>query len=132
MEINDIRSRIDAIDDELVALFVRRMDCSREIARAKQQAARPLRDHARERAIVNRLTAAAGDDYAPYVKSLYAHIFDLSRSYQSSVREHTSPLAAQIVKTLVDTKTIIKCVPIVRALSVDGLITRANAADQIG
>ena len=104
MEINDIRTRIDAIDDELVALFVRRMECSREIARAKQQAARPLRDHARERAIVNRLTAAAGDECAPYVKALYAQIFDLSRSYQSSLWERHSPLTDEIAAALANTK----------------------------
>ena len=104
MEINDIRSRIDAIDDELAALFVRRMDCVREIARAKQQAARPLRDHARERAIINRLTAAAGDEYAPYVKALYAQIFDLSRSYQSSLWARRSPLADEIAAALASTQ----------------------------
>lgn len=104
MEINDIRNRIDAIDDELVALFVRRMDCAREIAKAKQQAARPLRDHARERAIVNRLTAAAGDECAPYVKALYAQIFDLSRSYQSSLWERHSPLTDEIAAALANTQ----------------------------
>ena len=36
MELNDIRARIDAIDDELVRLFARRMDCSAEVARVKQ------------------------------------------------------------------------------------------------
>ena len=60
MELKDIRTEIDAIDDELVKLFAKRMDCSRRVAEAKQQTSRPIRDHARERAIVNRVTAAAG------------------------------------------------------------------------
>ena len=60
MELNDIREHIDAIDDELVQLFARRMACSAEIARTKQQTARPIRDRSRERAIINRLTAASG------------------------------------------------------------------------
>ena len=83
MELNDIRQSIDAIDDELVQLFAKRMECSRQVALAKQQTGKPIRDHARERAILNRLTAAAGDECAPYVKALYSQIFDLSRSYQS-------------------------------------------------
>ena len=103
MELNDIRERIDAIDDELVRLFVRRMDCSREVARVKQQTSKPIRDHARERAIVNRLTAAAGKDYAPYVRTLYGSIFDLSRSCQSSVWQHQSPLTEKIERAVAGT-----------------------------
>ena len=36
MALQEIRNRIDAIDDELVQLFARRMDCSREVALAKR------------------------------------------------------------------------------------------------
>ena len=96
MELNDIRRDIDAIDDELVRLFSRRMDCARQVAEAKQLIGRPIRDPARERAIVNRLTARAGDEYAPYVRDLYAHIFNLSRSFQSAVQQYRSPLAEAI------------------------------------
>ncbi len=103
MELNDIRARIDAIDDELVGLFARRMACSAEIARTKQQTARPIRDRARERAILNRLTAAAGEELAPYVRALYAHIFDLSRSYQSAKWERQSPVMAKIEAALART-----------------------------
>ena len=104
MELNDIRSRIDAIDDELVQLFARRMDCAREIAEAKRQIAKPVRDHARERAILNRLTAAAGEEYAPYVKALYTHIFDLSSSYQTTLRQQPGPLAGTIAEALANTR----------------------------
>lgn len=104
MDLQDIRQKIDAIDDELVQLFVRRMDCSREVALAKQQTSKPIRDHARERAIVNRLTAAAGDGLAPYVRALYAQIFDLSRSYQSSLWERHSPLVDEISAAIASTE----------------------------
>ena len=103
MELNEIRRDIDAIDDELVRLFARRMACSAEIARTKQQTGRAIRDHARERAIVNRLTAAAGDELAPYVRALYAQVFDLSRSYQSSQWRRESPLAGQIARAIEQT-----------------------------
>ena len=104
MELNDIRQSIDAIDDELVQLFVKRMACSKQVALAKQQTGRPIRDHARERAIVNRLTAAAGDECGPYVKSLYAQIFDLSRSYQSSLWKRSSPLVDGIAAAIANTQ----------------------------
>ena len=96
MDLNDIRQNIDSIDDRMVKLFAERMDCSREVAASKRVTDKPIRDHARERAIVNRLTALAGDEYAPYVKALYAHIFDLSRSYQSALNARRGPLAERI------------------------------------
>ncbi len=104
MELKDIRSSIDAIDRDLVSLFTRRMDCAREVAEAKQQIGKPIRDHAREREILNRLTAQAGDAYAPYVRALYSHIFDLSRSYQSAVWKQQSPLEAKIERALQETQ----------------------------
>ncbi len=100
MELQDIRRNIDAIDDGLVKLFAQRMECARQVAEAKQQTGKPIRDHAREREIVNRLTAQAGDAYAPYVKALYSHIFDLSRSYQSAKWERQSPVMAKIEAAL--------------------------------
>ena len=100
MDLNEIRTRIDAIDDELVRLFVRRMDCARDIAGAKRREGRPIQDHARERAILNRLSDAAGETYAPYVRTLYNQIFDLSRSYQASLGQYRSPLERQIAEAL--------------------------------
>ena len=103
MELKDIRGSIDAIDHELVGLFTRRMDCARQVAEAKQQTGKPIQDHAREREILNRVTAEAGETYAPYVKALYSHIFDLSRSYQSAVWNRRSPLTARIETALAET-----------------------------
>ena len=104
MELQDIRRNIDAIDDGLVKLFAQRMECARQVAEAKQQTGKPIRDHAREREIVNRLTAQAGDAYAPYVKALYSHIFDLSRSYQSALWARRSPLEQKIATALEETQ----------------------------
>ena len=103
MELTDIRREIDAIDDELVRLFAKRMDCTAEVARTKQLTAMPIRDHARERAILNRLTAQSGEEYAPYVKALYTHIFDLSRSRQSELWGRSSPLMEEINHALAET-----------------------------
>jgi len=104
MELKDIRTEIDAIDDELIRLFARRMDCSRRVALAKQQTAKPIRDHARERAILNRLTAAVDEDIQPYARALYTHIFDLSRGYQAALWDRPSPLAEEIARALAQTE----------------------------
>lgn len=104
MELNEIRQNIDQIDDQLVKLFSQRMDCVRQVAEAKRQTGKPIRDRARERAIVNRAAQAAGETYAPYVSALYAHIFDLSRSFQSSVQSHPGPLAERIERAIAETE----------------------------
>ena len=104
MELNEIRQNIDAIDDQLSELFAKRMACSAAVAEAKQQTGRPIRDHAREREIVNRLTARAGSELAPYIDALYSHIFDLSRSYQSALWERKSPLTDKIARALSETE----------------------------
>jgi chorismate mutase/prephenate dehydratase len=104
MELTDIRHEIDRIDDQLVKLFVERMDCSRRVAEAKRESGKAIRDRAREREIVNRLTKAAGEQYAPYVSALYGHIFDLSRSLQSSVQQRPGKLSERIGRALSETQ----------------------------
>ena len=37
MELKDLRNEIDAIDDELVRLFVKRMECSAQVADYKKE-----------------------------------------------------------------------------------------------
>ena len=104
MELKDIRQNIDRIDDQLVKLFVERMDAAGAVAASKRETGRPIRDHARERQILNRVTAAAGETYAPYVRALFAQMFDLSRSYQSSLMDYKSPLADRIARALAETE----------------------------
>ncbi len=104
MELIDIRHEIDRIDDQLVKLFAERMDCSRRVAEAKRESGKAIRDRAREREIVNRLTKAAGEQYAPYVSALYGHIFDLSRSLQSSVQQRPGKLSERIGRALSETQ----------------------------
>ena len=43
MELNDIRREIDRIDDQLVRLFVERMDRVRDAAGAKRRSGRSVR-----------------------------------------------------------------------------------------
>ncbi len=104
MDLLEIRQNIDQIDDQLVKLFVERMDCSRRVAEAKRESGKAIRDRAREREIVNRLTKAAGEQYAPYVSALYGHIFDLSRSLQSSVQQRPGKLSERIGRALSETQ----------------------------
>ena len=96
MELSSVRERIDAIDNELTRLFTERMRTVAEVARVKKATGKAVRDPARERAVVNRVTAQAGDAFAPYVKNLYGLIFELSRNYESMLMGERSPLGDRI------------------------------------
>ncbi len=84
-DLNELRKRINGIDDALVPLFLARMKVSAEIADYKRANRLPVRDEAREEALLSRLSAAAGDEMAPYVRSLYERILALSREYQEEL-----------------------------------------------
>ena len=92
MELKDIRSTIDQIDDELLQLFVRRMEASRQVAAYKKENGLPILDTGREREVLNRVSAQAGEGLEHYAKLLYQTLFDLSRGYQSSLLSSGSPL----------------------------------------
>ena len=56
MELNNIREHIDSLDREITRLFVERMDTVAQVAASKKSTGKAIRDHARERSIINRVT----------------------------------------------------------------------------
>ncbi len=103
MELNDVRVKIDAIDDQLVDLFKQRLDLAMEVAKVKERENLPILNTARERGIINRLTQEEADDMAGYIKILYTSLFDLSRAHQASYLYRTSEIGDKIKKALEET-----------------------------
>ena len=52
MELSDIRAKIDAVDDQLLDLFLQRMALSEEVAAYKNQHRLPILNKTREREIL--------------------------------------------------------------------------------
>lgn len=103
MELNDIRKEIDEIDKELVALYIKRMKCSAEVAEYKKANNIPVLDAARERALLNKISELSGTEFEEYTRTLYSTILDLSRSYQHSRLGETSRLYGEIVSAIDNT-----------------------------
>ena len=82
MELEDLRKQINETDNEITALFAKRMEIAGEIAKYKVDNDLPVFDKLREREILNRLTENQSEEMAMYTKMLYTTMFDLSRSYQ--------------------------------------------------
>ena len=106
MDLSDVRVKIDALDDQLVDLFKKRMDLAMDVAKVKKSENLPILNTARERAIINRLTENEADDMAGYIKILYTTLFDVSRAYQADYLYQTSEIGDKIKKALEETPKV--------------------------
>ena len=103
MELKDYREKIDAIDAQLLPLFLQRMEVAAEIAAWKKANGIPVLDAGRERAKLRELEEKTPEELRDYTDSLYQTIFELSRSSQTRLLGVTSPLTEAIEKALADT-----------------------------
>ena len=83
MDLKELRKEIDRIDDQLVHLFVQRMDVSARIADYKKENNLPILVPSREQEKLQDVAQKAGPDLEIYTKVLYDLLFELSRGYQS-------------------------------------------------
>ena len=96
--LQEIRQQLDAIDDQMLALFADRMRLVSQVAAYKQEHNIPILDSGRERQIMNRLTLRAGKDLEHPVKLLYETIFNLSRASQARQLHGETPLSRTLEK----------------------------------
>ena len=100
MELEEIRNEIDSIDNELVSLFIRRMNCSAKVAEYKKENNLPVLDASRERALMNKISELSGEEFEEYSRTLYSTILSLSRSYQHKATNESSALYKEITDAL--------------------------------
>ena len=120
MELKDLRSEIDKIDDELVRLFTQRMRISAQIAGYKKEKSLPIFVPAREREILADVAEKAGPEMANYTQVLYSMLFELSRSYQSKLTGEISPLYQKITQAIENTPNLFPQTPTVACQGVEG------------
>lgn len=82
MDLNDYRTQIDAIDEQIVRLFQQRMDVAAHIAKYKKENNLPILQPARERAKLAEVSEMSREDMQSYIRVLYSLLFELSRTYQ--------------------------------------------------
>ena len=120
MDLTELRSQIDQIDDELVRLFVQRMDVAANVAQYKKEQNMPIFVPAREREKLADVAAKAGPEMANYTRVLYSMLFELSRSYQSKRNNTVSPLYHQITEAIESTPKLFPQAPMVACQGVEG------------
>lgn len=100
MELGDVRKKINAIDEEIVRLFVERMKTTTEVAKVKAEQNIPVLDKTREREVLNKVMEMAGEDYELYINLLYHTLFDMSRSHQSDILIPETQLCQEIQENI--------------------------------
>lgn len=106
MSLEALRGKIDQIDKELLQLFEKRMDVVSEIAADKKEQGLPILDRKREVEKLEELSRMARPGLEQYAHTLYDMIFELSRSYQGTLREGHSPLYEEIEDAISNTPAL--------------------------
>ena len=120
MQIDALREKIDQIDDELVRLFVERIDVAKQIAEYKKENNLPIYVPAREREKLRDVASKAGNEMDDYIRSLYSMIFEISRSYQSKCNNQETPLYKRVTNAIENTPKLVPQAPMVACQGVEG------------
>lgn len=120
MDLQKLRGEIDAIDTQMTDLFVRRMGLCAEVAQYKKENGMAVVHQGREREILSRISALAGDELDSYARILFSTLFDLSRSYQSMLITEVSPVERKIDEALRSTPQMLPKKAVVACQGVEG------------
>jgi len=82
MDLKQLRGQIDGIDEQLVRLFLQRMEIASDIADCKKESNLPIWIPAREEEKLLALSEQVPPHMGDYVRQLYTQLFRLSRDYQ--------------------------------------------------
>ncbi len=120
MDLNEIRTQIDTIDDQMVKLFCQRMALSAQVADYKKANNLPIFVPQRERAILQKVAEQSGPVMENYARTLYSTLFELSRSYQNKRNNDVSPLFSEITDAIENTPKLFPQAPMVACQGVEG------------
>lgn len=100
LDLNKLREEINEIDKEIVESFKKRMCIAAKVAEYKRANSLPVLDAARERALLNRISDMAGEEFEGYARTLYHTMLDVSKAYQHVKLESESEAYASIRDSL--------------------------------
>jgi len=116
MELSDIRKKIDAVDDQLLKLFLERMDLSDEVAAYKNEHHLPILNKTRER--------------ERYAYHLFSTLFELARSRQAELIDAPTKVGAQVRASLENANQVFPQTGLVACQGIEGANSQV-ACDRI-
>ncbi len=130
MDLSELRTQIDALDQELVRVYTERMHVCAQVAAYKKEHGLPSLDAARERSKLANIIAGADEDMRSSLSVLYTQIFELSRCYQDKLLRPSSPLTEQISSALETTPKLFPMTALVACQGVEGAYSQ-HAAEKL-
>lgn len=129
MELSEIRTKIDRVDDQLLQLFLERMDLAEEVAAYKNEHRLPILNKERERAVLAKVTELAGEKER-YAYHLFSTLFELARSRQAELIDAPTKVAAQVQASLAAGGEVFPQTGLVACQGVEGANSQA-ACDRL-
>lgn len=120
MNLEELRAEIDTIDDNLLQDFAQRMNVVGQIGLEKKSEGLPTLDPAREREKLADIVARLPPEMEQYGYTLWSMLFEISRSYQSSLNPQPSALRKDIERAIADTQPLFPPAATVACQGVEG------------
>lgn len=107
MGLEELRNEIDLIDDDILKLFLKRMETASKVADYKKENNLSTLQKGREREILKKVSEKSGAEMENYSRILFTTLMDLSKSYQNQKKvQSKGELALNIEKALDSTPKI--------------------------
>ena len=120
MELNELRNEINQIDDELLKLFLRRMEVTDQVADYKREHNLPIYQPQREREVLKKVAEQAGDEKSAYARVLFSMLMELSKSSQNKRTGRELELHRRIAEAIENTPKLFPRSPMVACQGVEG------------
>ena len=120
MNLEELRTEIDTIDDNLLQDFAQRMNVVGQIGLEKKSEGLPTLDPAREREKLADIVTKLPPEMEQYGYTLWSMLFEISRSYQSSLNPQPSALRKDIERAIADTQPLFPPAATVACQGVEG------------
>ena len=120
MELNELRNEINQIDDEILKLFLRRMEVTDQVADYKREHGLPIYQPQREREVLKKVAEQAGDEKSGYARVLFSMLMELSKSSQNKRSGRELELHRQIADAIENTPKLFPRSPMVACQGVEG------------
>ena len=120
MDLNELRNEINQIDDEMLNLFLRRMEISSQVADYKRARGLAIYQPQREREILKKVADKAGPELSGYARVLFSMLMELSKSSQNKQNNKEIELYHRIAEAIENTPRLFPQAPMVACQGVEG------------
>jgi len=96
MDLEQVREKIDQVDDKIAELYGERMELVKEVIEAKKKIGKATNDPEREKKILLRVTDKVSPECQVYLKRVFETIFETSKAFQTMNTECSSAIGEKI------------------------------------